>query len=435
MGNVKAIEGGIRNLNHCVADFARAVDELTRIHISLWHASSSEWPHLGQTYDVQQQQDHLAYCEQFMESVERALTRYPHSRRGQDRWRAHIAELAREFCTQCLGYSRELIDVLFTDQNLGSTREFVRRATEFDRQVDVDELHQALRNVWVMNSIQQLLGGPVRCTPSVFAYSMLYPYTDNVLDDATLTQREKRNFNEWLEQRLQGRPVRSESCQEHALSELVRMIEMDHHRDQARPVFESLLAIHRAQQGSLVQQSSSTLSSRDLLELSVRKGGTSVLAHGYLVNETLHERDVEFVFGYGVFLQLLDDLQDVVTDSDHHHHTLFTEERRNRTLDRLVSRLYSFMIEVLQGVSEFPVSNAPAMRELIHRNCCLLMLQAIAQHRDLFCPDFVEQISIHSPLPMNYLARCPQLIRDRYSSAKRVFQQRHRMKSIYETLG
>ena len=39
-----------------------------------------------------------------------------------------------------------------------------------------------MRNVWIGNNLQMLLGVPVCLTQGLFAYSMLYPVTDNVLD-------------------------------------------------------------------------------------------------------------------------------------------------------------------------------------------------------------------------------------------------------------
>lgn len=49
------------------------------------------------------------------------------------------------------------------------------------------------------NCIQVLLGIGISVTPSVFAYSMLYPYTDNFLDAGKVSERQKRETNDRLE--------------------------------------------------------------------------------------------------------------------------------------------------------------------------------------------------------------------------------------------
>jgi hypothetical protein len=42
-----------------------------------------------------------------------------------------------------------------------------------------------------MNSLQIFWGLPLEMTPSVYAYSMLYPYTDNFLDNPEVNSEEK----------------------------------------------------------------------------------------------------------------------------------------------------------------------------------------------------------------------------------------------------
>ncbi len=44
-----------------------------------------------------------------------------------------------------------------------------------------------------LDVLQLLLGIPVRVTPAIFAYSMLYPYGDNCLDDPAIPNGIVRN--------------------------------------------------------------------------------------------------------------------------------------------------------------------------------------------------------------------------------------------------
>ena len=70
----------------------------------------------------------------------------------------------------------------------------------------LDGLWQALRNVGIGNTLQLLLDRPVTLRPGLFAYSMLYPLTDNLLDDPGLDGGSKREFNERFGRRLAGLP-------------------------------------------------------------------------------------------------------------------------------------------------------------------------------------------------------------------------------------
>ena len=126
----------------------------------------------------------------------------------------------------------------------------------------LDDIFQSLRNVWIMNCIQVLLGIGISVTPSVFAYSMLYPYTDNFLDAGKVSERQKRETNDRLEKRLGGEPVRSETLLENRLFKLVEMIEGQFDRKLFPMVYRSLIGIHAAQVRSMRQDKGSPLSLR-----------------------------------------------------------------------------------------------------------------------------------------------------------------------------
>lgn len=49
------------------------------------------------------------------------------------------------------------------------------------------------------NALQLLFGKEVYYSKANFAYSMLYPYTDNYLDNTNIDKNDKILFNNWLE--------------------------------------------------------------------------------------------------------------------------------------------------------------------------------------------------------------------------------------------
>ena len=87
-----------------------------------------------------------------------------------------------------------------------------------------DDIFQAARNVAVMNVLQLMLGQSCEVTPAVFAYSMLYPYTDNYLDNPAIRIETKREFNSRLEYRLAGESVEPANPQEKAIFDLIGTI-------------------------------------------------------------------------------------------------------------------------------------------------------------------------------------------------------------------
>ncbi len=176
------------------------------------------------------------------------------------------------------------LDAVYDARFIDSTRRFLQAARDFDPGLGLDSAYQALRNVWIMNSLQFDLGLPVEHGDAVFAYSMVYPYLDNVLDDAGTSESGKLALLAKLREWLEGAGPEAASPGEARLLSLVRLIEGRLPRPRFPGVYGSLLAIYNAQVKSLLQQKPGALTSPDdVLAISLEKGGTSVLADGYLV--------------------------------------------------------------------------------------------------------------------------------------------------------
>jgi hypothetical protein len=96
--------------------------------------------------------------------------------------------------------------------------EFIRQARSFDPEIPFEDIYQASRNVWSMNFMQLLTGEPIVLTPAVLAYSLLYPYTDNYLDDPQIPVETKQSLNERFRVRLMGGEVRPSNRHEERIS-------------------------------------------------------------------------------------------------------------------------------------------------------------------------------------------------------------------------
>ena len=207
---------------------------------------------------------------------------------------------------------------------------------------------------------------------------MLYPLTDNLLDDPGLDGGSKREFNERFGRRLAGLPVRPVGAREEAVFRLVARIEEEFPRPRFADVHASLLAIHRGQARSLLQQDAPEIPDGGILAISCEKGGSSVLADLYLVAGHATPSLERFAFGYGVFLQLLDDLQDVEADMAAGHQTLFTRAARRGPLDEATARLARFIDRVLDGAEILDGPGAADRKDLVRRSCRNLLVGAIA---------------------------------------------------------
>ena len=282
------------------------------------------------------------------------------------------------FGEERLSWPASYRDVIFDDGFCETAAEFSEHARRFDPSLPIEDLGQALRNVWVGNSLQILLGEPVRLTPALFAYSMLYPTTDNVLDAMDVSREAKHAFNERLGLRLAGRTVGAEGVGEARVWALLDTIESDFPRNRYPGVWQSLIDIHHAQCDSL-KQHRSRLSERALLKLTIAKGGASVRADVYVIAGAPDPASEELAFLYGVFLQMLDDLQDIGPDLEAGHETLFTRAARIGELDSLTRRLAQFIERVMAPHIAHSSRAMSACAEVIRRNCLTLIVGVIAR--------------------------------------------------------
>ena len=414
------------------------VEHLVVKYGEMWQSVGCQPGELGSVVTVHLKHENARKCDELIAFLDRHFHRYPTAEEQQWKWRRVAFERIREFTAATLGYSSGEQSLLFSAAYQQVTRDFVGQARCFDASVHIDDLYQALRNVWIMNSVQGMLAQDMRLTRSVFAYSLLYPYTDNFLDEPSVEPDRKHRFNQWIANRISNPTVPPTDDQYHALHRLFQMIEIEHPRAEWESVYQALLAIHNAQIRSLTQQNGSEkLSACELLEMSVCKGGTSVLAHGYLVNGLVSEEQADFLFGYGVVLQLLDDLQDLRRDIDAGHDTLFSHAvSREGNIDHVVLRLLGLIQRVLgQSSPIFEATDTATIFKAIRRNCVLLVLMAVAQHHRYCSHRMVKRLESISPVHFSYVRRFRAKVRRKYRGIQdRLFRERQ-VHSIWELLG
>lgn len=261
---------------------------------------------------------------------------------AEESMRRELPAFGRQL-VRILGLGDAEANLLSRSDLTGATEDFVRQARGDDPDLAAEDLGQALRNVWVVHFFQLLVAGRVRHTQASLGYSLLYPYTDNVLDDPSRSPEQKRERSRRLGLRLAGIPLPPLDAAEGRVFQQLDRIDGEFPRQPTPEVHLALQAIHRSQVASLRQQESEPLDENELLRLSVAKGGSSVLVDAYLVDGRPTDEMARFAHVYGVALQLADDLQDVEVDLEAGHQTLFTRAARRGTLDVEFFRLVRFL--------------------------------------------------------------------------------------------
>ena len=382
------------------------IADLQRRFTAEWWESEAGNPLLGPKLTEREQSGREVHLEGFLSllaSEFRHPPRTPSERRGaQERIFTAFASFARGG----LGFEERQIDLLLTSGFTQVGVQFPKMARRFDPAVSGADIFQASRNEWTMNGLQVLLGLPVLLTPAMFAYSMLYPYTDNYLDDPRTPVSTKVESNQRFGRRLSGHHVESTNAFERKIFNLVSTIEEQYDRSQYPQVFESLLAIHRAQERSVnLLRRDSPPYDVDVLGISLEKGGTSVLADGYLVAGDLTAAQAEFMFGWGAFLQFADDLQDVQWDHKDGLLTVFSQAATKWPLDSITNRTLQFGARVLERLDCFGAAGAEPLKELMRRSAVLLVATAAGRARAYHSKAYIQELEAHSPFRFSFLAK------------------------------
>jgi hypothetical protein len=386
-------------------------------HVRLWAETPAELPSLGPRTGFRRRFVNARAAAGLIETLAAEVGRLPDDRRDRAAWQAAVRARIQDFGAERLGWPAGYRRLLFADAFYAAILAFVREAHARHPELPLPSLWQALRNVLIGNSLQMLLDLPVRLGRGLFAYSMLYPLTDNLLDDPGVPASAKRLFNERFGRRLAGLPVGPTGAGDGAVFALVSCIEQEFPRRQFEDVYGSLLAIHGGQARSLEQQDDPRLSDDDVLAITCEKGGASVLADLYLVSGRPIPKEERFAFGYGVFLQLLDDLQDVLPDLEAGRQTLFTRAARRGPLDEPTARLARYIDRVLDD-GDAPAGAAfEGRKDLIRRNCRSLLVAAIAEQEGRFTRRFRRRVFGQWPLSFRAMRRLRRRAERRFEEA------------------
>ena len=396
------------------------VERYKREYLQMWWQTPTAFPELGNTYPEAEQKSIETELFRFIDRTSLKLDDYPDTETEQKAWMGEFIADIREFGRRFLEMSDLYLDSVFQDDAVLSTRMFVDKAKVFDPTLPIENVYQALRNAWIMNSLQMYLHLDVKYQDSLFAYSMIYPYMDNYLDDVSLPLDEKLVLIRKLRAGLEGLGFVPENRNEKKILQLIKMIESDYDRNKFPGVYQSLLAIFNAQLRSLTQQKGHTLPFEgDILDLSFEKGGTSVLADGYLICGTLEEQPANFCFGFGAFLQLADDIQDLVLDQKNDHATIFSLPAGKFSLDNLANKLLNFMAEVVDVKLNVKDPNARSLKELNLRNCTLLILEAIGKNRAYYSREYWQNMERHFPIRFSRLKKLRKKLKTKILGKRR----------------
>lgn len=359
---------------------------------TLWNECPTDQPVFSRTYSIDEQKKRENRFELFQKKIN-DLKQKKNIQKIRKAPENSFFPLFKNFLETVFDFETEQLDIILADDFRNVSREFYDRAREFGPELKPDDIYQGMRNVWIMNGIQLMLNIPVEITPSIFAYSMIYPYSDNLLDDPAITAREKQAFSDRFNRRLHGEIVEPRGHIETQLFRLVEMFEQQFHRNEFPDVYESLYAIQQGQTRSLSLLKDNTLTDKEIRSICFEKGGASVLADGFLVAGNLTFKQQQALFGYGVYLQLLDDIQDVKEDLKADTNTMFSCIE-DRSLESLVNKTIHLGRTSLIELKCFEVENINSFLKLMNRSIEMMIVESVGLNHQWYSKAYLDRKSV-----------------------------------------
>jgi hypothetical protein len=233
---------------------------------------------------------------------------------------------------------------------------------------------------------------------------MIYPYSDNYIDDPNVSGKEKQEFSERFNWRLHGENITPLNHTEKQLFQLVGMFEDQYKRIDFPEVYQSLYAIQKGQTDSLKLLKSGGLTDYEIRRICFEKGGASVLADGYLVAGKLTHRQERALVGYGIYLQLLDDIQDMKEDADSSTNTMCSSLKQ-KNLNEFVNRTIHFGRVALEEMKCFDAANVDVFLNLMNRSIETMAIESIGLNDSGFSMDYLAEMERFSPLHFDFIRR------------------------------
>ena len=375
--------------------------KLKRKYEALWWDTETSSPDFPNTYSQDDQKNIEKELGIFVNKISKSLDDYSYSQVGQKEIMQNLINQSKSRLWKITQSSGLFFSEDFNNGIKKSSKIFLEKIKQYDPEIESKYIYQAMRNLWIMNSLQDYMNLEMTCSDSMFAYSMLYPYTDNIMDDVSKPEEEKLDLHRKLKKWLEGEGCHPSSEVEKKIFAMVKLIEGEFPRDKYPLVFPSVLTIFNAQLKSLDQQKREGLPYvNNILDISFEKGGTSVLADGFLLAGELDEKQLDFCFCYGAFLQFADDIQDVLVDKKNFQMTIFSQLANSYPLDQLANKLLNFITTVSDLHLSDPIHKA--LRKTIISNCYFLIIRAIGKNKMLYSKNFVREIERHFPVRFNY---------------------------------
>ena len=309
---------------------------------AVWEAQPDRFPDfLAENADLfphitpAQKKENEALVQDFSQKMQKKLRQKPKDKAAQDALEQELeADLMELLEKEKILSLYNWMDRQQLEAFKREAKHFTNSVRAFDESLRPAQIWQTLRNYFIYAMILDMQGKEQHAGDPILAYSLLYPYTDNYIDDARITRQDKERYNRMIASKLKDEAVTPHNALEEKTCRLLDMILTAYEGSARKKITETLLTLLEAQNNSIRQQKTA-LTESQILEISIRKGSTSVLADYLFAATDWREYEENFYLKFGFLLQLVDDLQDIEEDRNAGSQTLMTEIGRASCRERV----------------------------------------------------------------------------------------------------
>lgn len=356
-----------------------------------------ENPDIFEQVNIRQKKENEALVQEFSGRIQKKIQQKPKNADELKQWEQDFMEFFER--EKIISLSKWISPKLL-DSMREETEHFIDKVRHFDETLNQAQIWQTLRNYFIYAMIVEMQGEAQNAKNPILAYSLLYPYTDNYIDDKRISTQEKEHYNRMIASKLMGEETIPQNLLEERTCCLLDMILKEYKGEKQKRVAETLLHLLMAQHRSICQQKTN-VPEEQILEISIWKGSTSVLADYLFAASEWMEYEERFYLEFGFLLQLVDDLQDILEDRGLGSHTLMTQAAEQQRLEQCVNRLLWFSWNVIR---EFTPKN-PEIKSFVLKNCVEISLLAVAMNQQFFSTEYLKALEPYLPFSLEFLKK------------------------------
>jgi len=368
--------------------------------IPLWHQQPEDFPRFLSVVAEEQKEENEKILELYRKSMATRMKAFPEKEKDRHIWKEKVEEDFLKFVeNENIVHIRKAMNPKLFQAFWRETRHFIQRTRDFDNKLSMENIWQAIRNFFIYAVIVDLQGNEQNCEDPIFSYSLLYPYTDNFIDDNRKRKEEKESYNEMIKRTICGEAVEAGGeCEKKTQKLLMNLLSFDGFSD-IEEIRNALLLILDAQMKSMIQQRNIGLTYDDTLQVSVYKGALSVYVDYLFASLDRRDEDTDFYLKFGFLLQVIDDLQDICDDLKDESKTLMTYHYTEGSLEAVVNKLLHYTNAIFQGF--FPKNSK--LKEFMMQNCFTIILITVASNQAYFSRKYLKEIERYLPFQLDYL--------------------------------